>query len=78
MGFGKVFSESIGVTEVISLGVGKPLIDSLSITDSVIISPVGKNLGESLSVTDSGSLRSQGYCDFTYFAGDYVGASATF
>jgi len=29
-------------------------------------------------VTDSGDLRSQGYCDFTYFAEDYVGASRTF
>lgn len=28
--------------------------------------------------SDSGSLRSQGYCDFTYFAEDYVGASRTF
>ena len=29
-------------------------------------------------LSDSGSLRSQGYCDFTYFAEDYVGASRTF
>jgi hypothetical protein len=30
------------------------------------------------STTDAGSLRSQGFADFTYFAEDYVGASRTF
>ena len=30
------------------------------------------------STADAGSLRSQGYADFTYFAEDYVGASRTF
>ena len=33
---------------------------------------------DSAAFTDSGDLRSQGYCDFTYFAEDYVGASRTF
>jgi len=33
---------------------------------------------ETTSATDAGSLRSQGYADFTYFAEDYVGASRTF
>lgn len=33
---------------------------------------------DSGAVSDSGDLRSQGYCDFTYFAEDYVGASRTF
>jgi len=30
------------------------------------------------SLTDAGSYRSQNYCDFAYFAEDYVGASGTF
>lgn len=30
------------------------------------------------SSTDAGSLRNQGYADFTFFAEDYVGASRTF
>ncbi len=33
---------------------------------------------ESISTQDAGSLRSQGYCDFSYFAEDYVGASLAF
>lgn len=33
---------------------------------------------ESVAVQDSGSLRSQGYCDFSYFAEDYVGVTLTF
>jgi hypothetical protein len=37
-----------------------------------------KARSDSGSVSDSGDLRSQGYCDFTYFAEDYVGASRTF
>mgnify|MGYP003115272650 CR=1 FL=1 len=38
----------------------------------------GKFITESPSAVSSGTLRSQGYCDFTYFAEDYVGASRTF
>jgi hypothetical protein len=37
-----------------------------------------KARSDSAAFTDSGNLRSQGYCDFTYFAEDYVGASRTF
>ena len=33
---------------------------------------------ESITTQDAGSLRSQGYCDFSYFAEDYVGASLAF
>ena len=37
-----------------------------------------KARSDSAAFTDSGDLRSQSYCDFTYFAEDYVGASRTF
>jgi hypothetical protein len=37
-----------------------------------------KELSDSLSSPDSGTLISQGYCDITYFAEDYVGESRTF
>lgn len=33
---------------------------------------------DSVGTTESGSLVSQSYCDITYFADDYVGASRTF
>lgn len=38
----------------------------------------GKKPQDLASTTDTGSLRSQGYADFTYFAEDYVGASRAF
>ena len=37
-----------------------------------------KSLADNTTTSDAGSLRSQGYCDFTYFAEDYVGDSRTF
>jgi hypothetical protein len=49
----------------------------VSTSDSSVVSN-DKGLSDSLSSSDSGTLRSQGYCDFTYFAEDYVGESRTF
>jgi hypothetical protein len=46
-------------------------------TDSATLS-YGSTFLETPSFTDAGSLRSQGYCDFTFFAEDFVGASRTF
>ena len=51
--------------------------DDGALTDSDVKS-MSKSLTESPSAASSGTLRSQGYCDFTYFAEDYVGASRTF
>ena len=48
-----------------------------SITDLAALT-YGKTFLETPSFTDAGSLRSQGYCDFTFFAEDFVGASRTF
>jgi hypothetical protein len=46
-------------------------LDSTEVTNA-------KELSDSLSSSDSGTLISQGYCDITYFAEDYVGESRTF
>jgi len=54
-----------------------PFLDAVSIADSSF-STSGLGKSESTLFSDTGSLRSQGYCDFTYFAEDYVGASRTF
>lgn len=37
-----------------------------------------KGLLDLISLADSGTVTSQGYCDLTYFAEDYVGESRTF
>ena len=51
--------------------------DAVSVADAYNLLS-NKGLSESLSLADSGTLISQGYCDITYFAEDYVGESRTF
>ena len=43
-----------------------------------IVRTLAQSLADTASTTDAGSLRSQGFADFTYFAEDFVGASRTF
>jgi len=53
--------------------------DIASVSDSIIVlKTIPLVLTETPSATDAGSLRSQGFADFTYFAEDFVGASRTF
>ena len=54
-----------------------PFLDSALLGDATAVA-AGKVLLDSASTTDAGSLRSQGYSDFTFFAEDFVGASTTF
>lgn len=51
--------------------------DAGNLVDSAV-KLVNVNPSDNGGSADSGSLKSQGYCDFTYFADDYVGASRTF
>ena len=75
---GKPLSDTPRVLEQIALSVMlAPFTDSFGITDSSFLTP-GLGKSDLASTTDTGSLRSQGYCDFTYLAEDYVGASRTF
>lgn len=48
-----------------------------TVTDANYLAFV-KSLADNTTASDTGSLRSQGYCDFSYFAEDYVGDSRTF
>jgi hypothetical protein len=54
-----------------------PFLDSALLGDATVVSST-KVVLDLASSTDAGSLRSQGYSDFTYFAEDFVGASTTF
>ena len=74
---GKSLTDTPVLTDALATGFGRPLTDNYSVTDDDDLS-VGKGLEDTASLTDAGSLRSQGYVDFTYFAEDYVGASRTF
>ncbi len=71
------FTESPSTSDTDTITFGAVKSDDGALTDSDVKS-MSKSLAESPSAADSGSLRSQGYCDFTYFAEDYVGASRTF
>jgi hypothetical protein len=76
--FGKLLSEQPNFTDVLALQVTlSPFSETPSITDSADVVP-NKVFTELPSLTDAGSLRSQGYCDFTFFAEDFVGASRNF
>ena len=71
-------ADTSGISEQIAKAFSPaPLVDAFSIADTSFNTP-GLGKSESTLFSDTGSLRSQGYCDFTYFAEDYVGASRTF
>lgn len=46
-------------------------------TDNDVLS-LALSKAETVNTADSGVLLSQGYCDLTYFAEDYVGATRAF
>jgi hypothetical protein len=76
--FGKLLSEQPNFTDVLALQVTlSPFTEAPGVTDSADVVP-NKVFLETPSLTDAGSLRSQGYCDFTFFAEDFVGASRNF
>jgi hypothetical protein len=52
--------------------------DSTFAFDNISVKSITKALADAANIADSGSLRGQSYCDFTYFAEDYVGFSRTF
>lgn len=52
--------------------------DMAAVSDAFQSMSFDKALVDSALITDTGSLRSQGYCEFSYFAEDFVGASRSF
>jgi hypothetical protein len=75
----KGVSDSVSTSDTSTRSPGKGLADSVSTGDSFSRTVnYNRNFSDSAVADSSGSLRSQGYCDFTYFAEDYVGYSRTF
>ena len=64
-------------TETLAMSFTRPRSDSALFGDANVVSS-NKVVFDLTSSTDAGSLRSQGYSDFTYFEEDFVGASTTF
>lgn len=52
--------------------------DSTFALDSISVKSITKAFADTATTGEYGSLRGQGYCDFTYFAEDYVGFYQTF
>jgi hypothetical protein len=76
--FGKLLADTPSIGDVFALQLTlSPFTETPGVTDSADVVP-NKVFTELPSLTDAGSLRSQGYCDFTFFEEDYVGASRTF
>ena len=76
--FGKLLADTPSIGDVFALQLTlSPFTETPGVTDSADVVP-NKVFTELPSLTDAGSLRSQGYCDFTFFAEDFVGASRNF
>lgn len=75
--FSKVLSDLAVSADAAALSLSRATSDTASLTDAVALAP---RLGiiDQAAASDSGSLRMQDYCDFTYFAEDYVGESRVF
>ena len=87
MNFHKFVQEATGVTDDLDgeatadddqeMTFVKVRSDLATMTDILNIVK-SKILADGSALADSGSLRSQGYCDFSYFEADYVGNSRNF
>ena len=74
----KLLNDLPRVADALAIGLTKaPFLDSAALSDVATLNP-GKIITNTASLSDTGSLRSQGYSDFTFFAEDYVGASRNF
>jgi hypothetical protein len=74
----KALTDQAAAVDAFAVALARGSIDiSAGANDQLSVGP-GLGKSDSAQFTDTGSLRSQGYSDFSYFAEDYVGASRTF
>jgi hypothetical protein len=74
---GVAMNDSAETVDGLLVQSSKSVTNMAFVTDGSVIL-LSKSLGDSQALVDSGSLISQGYCDLTYLAEDYVGESRTF
>lgn len=70
-------SDSGALSDFTAKLVGKQATDTAVVADAAV-RLVGKGFVDSPTLNAVGYIRGQDYCDFTYFAEDYVGYSQTF
>lgn len=69
----------VSATDTLTISYAKLISDGVQLTDALSLLITGRlSVNSSAVVADSGVLFIQDYCDFTYFALDYVGTSSTF
>jgi hypothetical protein len=73
----KGFADTAALADTSVRSVGKLPTDTASLLDVVALAPRLVIIDQPVA-SDSGSLRMQDYCDFSYFAEDYVGVSRAF
>lgn len=70
-------SDTFGVTDAAVVVPNKRPSEAVGLAETVVRGTIS-GIIDTPAVSSSGSLRMQDYCDFDYFAQDYVGASLTF
>lgn len=73
----KQMADLFGSRDLLAKAMSRPLTDNACAVDLKAFA-FSKARTDAATLSDSGSLRSQGYCDFSYFSEDYVGVSRTF
>ena len=72
-------SDTVGATDTLSRQVSKTFSNTVSLTDSLfLLFNGGLSFASGAITAEAGTIRSQGYCDFSYFEADYVGTLVTF
>jgi hypothetical protein len=69
--------DDVGAADAVANSVFASKVENLGVKDDKILT-VAINRADGADAADAGSYRGQGYCDFAYFADDYVGYSGTF
>ena len=70
--YNRLIGEVALIIDLPSIGIERPL-DDISSSEDDAVKLTAKNENDASLVADSGTLRSQDYCEFSYFAEDYVG-----
>ena len=79
--FSGVRSDTASVSEAFAFvfAATRAFTDTAGVSEAIALTlGINPSLSDTTSIADAGSLISQGYCDFSYFADDYVGTSRTF
>lgn len=75
--FNRGITDTSNINDSVNIVSSKGINDAVSISEIVLLS-VTSGLSDAVGAGSTGSLYSQGYVDFSYFAEDYVGDSRVF